>query len=512
MKRIWIICLCLLSCLLFGCSSEDEVYVPTGNALTWDDGSDQDTTEPEDVLEQELVLAYYAKKTMNPITCTDFTNKALFSLLYQSLFVVDSSYEVYPMLCSKYTVSDDMKEYEVFIVDNATFSDGTPLTIQDVYASIQAARKSKIYKGRFQYLRGVKYGPNEESIIFQLGTAYENFPILLDVPIIKASEIESDRPLGSGPYYMETTGSGTRLRKNNHWWCSVELPITASSIPLVEAQSATHIRDSFEFGDVGLVCANPGTDSYAAYRCDYELWDCENGIFLYLSCNTESKVFSVPAVRSALTHAIDRDYIVSKYYSGFAHSATLPASPLSPYYSSRLASDYAYQPEKFIEALNNNYLSGASIKILVNKHDTMRLRMAREIGKMLEDCGLVVEMIETTGDDYYYYLVVGNYDLYLGQTRLSATMDLTAFFASTGDMNYGGMEDASFYAMCREALANKGNYVNLHKMIADDGRLCSILFQTYSIHATRGLLTTLTPSRDNIFYYTLGKTMKDVIE
>ena len=131
---------------------------------------------------------------------------------------------------------------------------------------------------------------------------------------------------------------------------------------------------------------------------------------------------------------------------------------------------------------------------------------------MLQNCGLVVEMLELTGDNYYYYLVVGNYDIYLGQTRLSATMDLTAFFATTGDMNYGGMEDAAIYTMCREALANRGNYVNLHKMVADDGRLCPVLFQAYSIHATRGLLTNLTPARDNIFYYTLGKTMKDILE
>ena len=512
MKRFLIILSCLLVCLLFGCSSEQTPYVPTGDGLTWEEDLPQDTTAPVQAPEQELVLVYYPNKTMNPYTCKDFTNKALFSLLYQSLFVVDANYEVYPMLCSSYTVSDDMKQYECFIDENATFSDGTPLTIDDVYASIQAARKSKVYKGRFQYLRGVKLGPNGDSIIFQLGTAYENFPILLDVPIVKAAEVEADRPLGSGPYFLESTASGARLRRRADWWCDVELPVTATSIPLVEAQSTTHIRDCFEFSNVGLVCANPGTDSYADYRCDYELWDCENGIFLYLSCNLDSPVFSVPAVRSALTYAIDRDHIVSKYYDGFAHSATLPASPLSPYYSSRLASEYTYDPQRFIQALNDHYLSGAPIKILVNKHDTMRLRMAREIGKMLTDCGLVVEMIEETGDNYYYYLVVGNYDLYLGQTRLSATMDLTAFFASTGDMNYGGMEDASMYAMCRESLANKGNYVNLHKMVADDGRLCPVLFQAYSIHATRGLLTDLTPSRDNIFYYTLGKTMKDIIQ
>ena len=37
-----------------------------------------------------------------------------------------------------------------------------------------------------------------------------------------------------------------------------------------------------------------------------------------------------------------------------------------------------------------------------------------------------------------------------------------------------------------------------------------MLFQTYSIHATRGLLTGLSPSRDNVFYYDLGKTMAEI--
>ena len=89
-------------------------------------------------------------------------------------------------------------------------------------------------------------------------------------------------------------------------------------------------------------------------------------------------------------------------------------------------------------------------------------------------------------------------------------MDLSAFFAPNAALRYGGMTDPAIYAMCREALANKGNYINLHQMIADDGRLCPVLFQTYSVHATRGLLTGLTPSRDNVFYYSLGKTMESI--
>ena len=509
MKRFAAILLAITMCLLMGCSEEETAYVPTGDGLSAEeDLPQQETTPEEETLEQELVLVYYPDKTMNPYTCTDFTNRALFSLIYQGLFTVDTNYNVSPMLCTRYTVSEDMRTY-VFYVSGATFSDGTALTAEDVYESLQAARTSKFYKGRFLHVSSLKLDESG-GIVFQLDTAYENFPMLLDIPIVKATEIEADRPLGTGPYYMEQITSGMRLRRRSNWWCNPDMIITASSIPLVEAQSATQIRDAFEFENVGLVCANPGSENYADYRCDYELWDCENGIFLYLGCNIDSDIFSKPNVRAALTYAIDRDTLVSKFYRNFAHSATLPASPLSPYYSNSLAAKYEYNPELFIKALNDSYLGGSTIRIMVNKNDTLRLRIAREIGKMMEACGLIVEMVEVTGDDYYYYLNIREYDLYVGQTRLSANMDLSAFFAPNGSLRYGGMTDPAIYAMCREALANKGNYINLHQMIADDGRLCPVLFQTYSVHATRGLLTGLTPSRDNVFYYSLGKTMESI--
>lgn len=508
MKGRIVILLLLLSLCLFGCGTEDEAYVPTGDGLYREDQTAQTTAPQEETVEQELVLVYYPDRTMNPYTSTDYTNRALFSLIYQSLFVVDSDYQVSPMLCSRYTVTEDMKTY-VFYVEDATFSDGTPLTEEDVYASLQTAMTTPVYRGRFRHVDSVQLAENG-GIIFYLSTPYENLPILLDIPIVKATEVEVDRPLGTGPYVLEQTNAGARLRRRTDWWCKADMIITASSIQLVEAESPTQIRDAFEFENVGLVCANPGSDNYVDYRCDYELWDCENGIFLYIACNMESDIFSKPAVRSALTHAIDRDAIVEKYYRNFAHSATLPASPLSPYYNNSLASKYGYDPEKFIQALSDNYLSGATVRIMVNKSDTLRLRIAREIGAMLEACGLVVEMMEHTGNDYYYYLNLLEFDIYVGQTRLSPNMDLTSFFSSGGALRYGGIPDETIYAMCKEALANQGNYLNLYQMLAEDGRLCPVLFQTYSVHATRGLLTGLKPSRDNVFYYDLGKSMSQI--
>ena len=88
-------------------------------------------------------------------------------------------------------------------------------------------------------------------------------------------------------------------------------------------------------------------------------------------------------------------------------------------------------------------------------------------------------------------------------------MDLSPFFRTYGNLRYGGLTDAAIYALCQQALANSGNYYNMHETIAKDGRLCPVLFHTYSIHATRGMLTGLAPARDNIFFYSLGKTMDD---
>ena len=65
------------------------------------------------------------------------------------------------------------------------------------------------------------------------------------------------------------------------------------------------------------------------------------------------------------------------------------------------------------------------------------------------------------------------------------------------------------YAVGLEALADGGNYQSLHKVVMEDGRLCPILIRSYAVYGRRGCFPGLSTSRDNIFYYTLGKTMED---
>ena len=495
--------------LFSGCGKEDEPYVPTGNALVMEDDSTVATLPPQEEDPQDLTLVYYPDRSMNPLNSGDFTNRTLFSLLYQGLFSVDRNYNVEPVLCKNYRVSPDMMTY-TFYLEYATFSDGTLVSEEDVIATLQAALESKYYEGRFNHVRSVEAG-EAGGIVISLDTPYENLPILLDVPILKATQLEEEMPLGTGPYVFEQGTGGARLRRRTNWWCDANLVTNAQAILLMEAESPAQIRDEFEFGEVDLVCTNPASDTYADYRSDFELWDCESGTFLYLGCNLDSPVFSDATVRAALTYAIDRDTIVNSFYRGYGRSATLPASPQSPYYSTSLADDYAYDGVKFVEALAAAGKKDSSVILLVNKDDSLRLRVARKIAQMLTDCGLVVEMKELGTSACKEALIYRTYDLYLGQTRLSANMDLSPFLYTWGELSYGHMDDTSLYALCLEALANSGNYYNLHQKVMDDGRLCPILFCGYAVYATRGMVTELTPSRENVFYYSLGKTMEDAL-
>ena len=514
MKKILplILCFTLLLGAFPGCAAEDTPYTPTGDALMPEDADLTATTPRDEGEDQLLTLAYYADRELNPFRSTDFTNRVIFSLIYQGLFAYNQNYEPVPILCQRYRASSDNRTYTFFLDPAATFSDGSPVTNADVLASIAAAENSKYYSGRFTHI--ADYGESEDGgIAIYLRLAIEDFPILLDFPIVKASEVEADKPLGTGPYILENALSGARLRKNLSWWCqSPDLLVTADSIPLVAAQSTTHIRDEFEFSDVGLVLTDPCSDTYADYRCDYELWDCDNGTMLYLACNvgySQDDIFAGDSLRKALTYAIDRDKIVSQHYNGFGRAATLAMDPEYPYYSDALARKYTYDPSRFSDAVSNTKKPKEPLELLVNADDSLRLRVARDIVKMLTDCGLNVVLVEASSNQYVAKVKAANFDMYLGVTKLSANMDLSPFFRPWGNLHWGGITDEEIYELCKDALENHGNFYNLLKEVADDGSIVPILFYNNAIYATRGLLTDLQPVRDNVFFYTLGRSDAD---
>lgn len=508
-----------------GRSEDPEAYVPTGDALLME-GEDPAKLEPERE-PQVVTLAWDPSRSMNPLIGNNISNRVLFSLMYQGLFAVSSDNESFPILCSHYQVSSDNRAYTYYIDNRARFSDGSPVTANDVLTSLETAKASKYYGGRFvqviamETVRDDSLG--EEGVRITLNTAYQDFSMLMDIPILKANEVETDFPVGTGAYTFVERTNGAVLVRNPHWWCERPIPVRAETVALVEVDSQTELRDQFEFGDVSLAVANPLSDSYAEYRCDYELWNTDAGYFMYLGLNVlYSDYFKDGAnmnLRKNLTYAIDRESIIENNFRGMAYPATLAASPGSPYYSSGLAEKYEYDDLKFIgnvgsfEPIKDEKHNVKKLRLLVNCDDSARLRTARDIAAALTNMGVPTGTLEyggSTPTKYEDVLAAGNYEMYLGKTRLSRNMDLSPFFKGYGSLHYGGMTNDELYEMCRMSLADRGNYYDLHQMLAEDARIVPILFGYETVFAKRGEFDNLAPSRDNVFFYTLGRTMSDI--
>ncbi len=523
------IALFLSLCLLAGCFSgcgreEEEVYVPTGDAILLE-GQDPEDLEVEEE-SPPVTLAYNPEMSMNPLIGYSQNNRVLFSLMYQPLFTVNSSKEAVPILCSAFQVAPSNMIYTCYVEPGARFSDGSQVTPQDVIASYQYAMAHDYYSARFRYyLAEVKLSGDGNGVTFMLNTPYENFPMLLDVPIVKASDVEADNPIGSGPYVFQGSGLSATLNRVHNWWPNVKdpekpekpvvhVPVRADVIHLVTAENDTQVRDEFEFGDVSLVVANPMSDSYADFRCDYELWDVDSGVFLYLGCNVGwSKYFDDGYLRQKLTYAIDRETILKRFYNNRAQIATLAISPSSVHYNETLAKNYAFDPLKFIDAMSGWNIPKDPTKpdkkmvLLVNADDSARVRAARYIAACLTEYGLPTGTLECKGQNYEAVLRANNWDIYLGQTRLPPNMDLSEFFRVWGDLSSGGMPTDSLLDLCKDTLENSGTTYDLLKLIADDGRIIPVLFGYHAVYAERGLFDNLNPTRDNAFYYSMGKTL-----
>lgn len=520
MKKIIALVLSLLMlCSCFtGCGKKDvkEAYVPTGDAILLE-GQDPD----DFIVEEEsppVTLAYNPEMSLNPLIGYSQNNRVLFSLIYQGLFTVNSSFEAEPILCSAFQVAPSNMIYTCYIEPSARFSDGSPVTAEDVIASYQHAMANDYYKARFKYyLAEVKLSSDGTGVTFMLTTPYENFLSLLDVPIVKASDVEAERPLGSGPYVFQGSGLSATLNRVPNWWANVDVPVRAQVIHLVTAENDAQVRDEFEFGDVSLVVANPMSDSYADFRCDYELWNVDSGVFLYLGCNVlYSDYFDDGYLRTKLTYAMDRETIIQRYYNNRAQLATLATSPSSPHYNQVLADKYMFDPLTFIDAMSGWHIPrdpenpDRKMQLLVNSDDSARLRAARYIAACLTEYGLPTETLEYGTNTYKAVLQAGNFDVYLGQTRLPPNMDLSEFFRPWGEVRTAGFDNENILNKCKEVLENSGATYDLLKMLADDGRIIPILFGYHAVYAERGLFDNLNPTRDNAFYYSMGKTLMGI--
>ncbi|MFI3312460.1 MAG: ABC transporter substrate-binding protein [Eubacteriales bacterium] len=500
--------LLIVSLLLSGCGAlmpaEDDAQIEQQIDVLLE-SYDQETTQEVD---DSFALGYNPSSPLHPHTCTDYSNQALVSLMYQSLYVVDSSFHAHPQLASSYTVSADGMTHQIAISGDLSFSDGSPLTILDVIDSLNSANAKGVFAGRLYQITSIE-SSGLYTMTITTAVPMEQLPQLLNIPIVKSETLADDVPVGSGNYTLSMTMQ--RLTTDT------PLGSLPHVIPLVTVTDATNIRDNFSYGDIDLVFTDPNDGSRVPYLADFELWSVPTTNLQYIGFQTNGSVFNNAELRRAITYAIDRSSIVTTEASGFAVATTLPISPNAPGYDPVLAEDYEYNLGKFQQILTDASIEdmdedglldrftststeNLEIRFITASDAYQRTATAQRIADQLTQLGFVVTLDLLTQSDYSAALQSGNYDMYLAEARLSPNFDLTPFFEDGGSLSYGGIAQDTMVYLCGQFLENSGNGYNLHKAVMDSGFLCPILVKTNALYTTRGKYSGFAPCLNHPFW------------
>ena len=152
---------------------------------------------------------------INPLLAISDADRDLTSLVYAGLMRATPSGELIPDLASSYTVSNDGLSYTFILRKNLTFSDGEPITAEDVVFTIEKAQDSSLKSPKRANWDSVTAQiQDEQTIVFTLPRAYA--PFLENTTIgIMPKHIWGDAtseefsfseyntiPVGSGPYVV----------------------------------------------------------------------------------------------------------------------------------------------------------------------------------------------------------------------------------------------------------------------------------------------------------------------
>lgn len=502
---------------------------------------------------QSFSLGYYKGEGLHPYTCENTTNQNLMGLLYESLFAIDQTFSTQPCLAKSCTIqvssaSGSQKEQDkedkaedgepaadqsedktaqtaakeaeqeqeqlrskiagkttctIQLREDVTFSDGSPMTAEDVVYSVEQARKKgSIYRERLRDVTDVT-AVGSYTVKIQVNAADGAFDALLDFPIIHRSGGKT--PLGTGPYTLNTKkGEAVSLTRNTNWWQGESLP--TETIDLYPAEDSDMMIFGFGSNAVSMVSTDLTGTNALSYTGEYNVVDYPTTSMLYVGCNPRSGPCQNQSFRQALYYAFDRETLSTKMLSGHAQPATLPVSPSSKLYDTELAERYAWSEETAKEKLSDGQYYHQTLTLIVNQESAFKTAFAQEMEKQLEAIGIQVKVEALPWEEFADALEQRDFDLYLGEVKLKSNFDLTALVGSNGNLNYGGYQDKELETLLTQfQTANAANRPKaakeLYQAVAEASAVIPLCFKNQSVLTHWSANVVITPTQQNLFYH-----------
>lgn len=438
----------------------------------------KNTQDERDAAEliKEFSLPYYATDSLEPYLTKTVQNFSLRTLIYDSLFSYDGT-EARPLIANSIVQNDSSAV--VTLRDDVVFSDGTRLTAKEVVDSFKLAMASDIYSASLTELADVRE-QSSTAIHIDLKKPSPLLSNVLTFPIVKRV---GEKSLGTGRFYLV---SENKLVKNPYNKLEIK---TVKQINLRPIKSLETLNFELVDGTVSLYYSDLSKLSDIGMGVGFKQVPLNNLVFLDFNSARVPLLF-----RKVIYHQLDRKRIAEVAYDGFATTVTMPVKRMAgvsvPNFSAEdelERAGYKYSEDGMLTAGGQ----GVKLRLLVTKEEK-KLAAARLIAEQLDRLGIevLVEQLDYTA--YIRRTSAGDYDMVLGELRLSDDEDLAPILNGQGEADILG----SYYQYQQKKLSVE----DFSKQFAEQLPFCPILFRNGALFYNRSFQTSIAPNAYDIFY------------
>jgi len=374
-----------------------------------------------------------------------------------------------PAFAKSWSLSDDGRVYTFHLRTGLKFSDGRPLTAEDVaFTYEELVFNPKVKTERRAILRIGGELPkvtvvDRYTIKFEITEPHGPFLRRLSTGIYPKHELKDvtgeefndtwnrefaannpENIVGAGPFRLDEFVPGEKiiLSRNPYYY---KVDPRGTQLPYLERYKILKVKDNdveflkFRSGETDFLRPQIRDMPYLLSHADEEGWNLLEGDgtrsaplnadFVTFNWNTEEghlkELFREPDFRRAVFLAIDLEEIINRVFNGFGRPQYGPISRLSPYHNPEVGNLLPVEPDpesarKLLGELGLKDRDGDGVRetasgdpisfsILVNEENRVRAGSARIITRNLADLGLEVEVETVQFDNYTSKLVNGNY-------------------------------------------------------------------------------------------------------
>jgi peptide/nickel transport system substrate-binding protein len=326
------------------------------------------TFEPDFGAGDWLVQAFgTGLKTITPLVSTDAYASEVQGYVQESLLTRNpETLDWEGLLAKDWDVSDDGLTYVFHLRPGLTFSDGEPLTAEDVAFTFRyimdpriAAPRQRAYYDKMASVHAL--GPLDVEFRYKepyfealaLAGGMSVLPEHFYAPYLEHPQDFNQSKgllLGSGPYRLKDPKGWTpdlglvELVRNPRYWGPVQPPFDRLLWKNIANDTAR--LTTFRNGDIDVYGARPIEyqdllkDQALLGRTQHFEYMSPTAGYSYIgwneSRNGKSTRFADPRVRQAMTYLTDRPRVVKEIMLGYAEPAVSPFSPRSPQHDPKL--------------------------------------------------------------------------------------------------------------------------------------------------------------------------------